>query len=347
MCCVLKVEEMVRGSAAVALPQPFVERSIFVEMNERGSLSHVDKAELIKWLDALRVIQSRAHSLIDGVELARKSTHPDAVWLCARVASRGLSELANALADEEPDARTLFFRARLVGSAAECVDAMRKVAEMGYAHAQAVMAVLETGESEKRAWSELAAAQGSREGLLRLSYFLSKGVGGPMDKERGFAALQQAAELEEREAMHLLYRDFRHPKNLRYRSLCRAAALGCDWAVKEVVNFVLPSVKKRVLDGQPLLQLGAALKGGIDGANSRVLGASVAEPVIGTALQCVALYEGWMQQVRAAIDLWTVVARRAGLVKDVRLFVARGLWSERAAWMTPWTKLEKEGCVLC
>jgi hypothetical protein len=321
------------------------------KMNERGSLSQVDKAELIKWWDALRVIQSRAHSLIDGIQLAQKSKHPDALWLCSLVGSRGLSELASALADEEPDARTLFFRARFEGSAAGYVDAMRKVARMGYAHAQALMAALETGDPEKRAWAELAAAQGSsRDGLLRLSYLLSKGIGGPMDKKRGFAALQQAVELWDREAMRMLWSDHRNPENPRYHSLCRAAALGWGWAINVVVNCVLPSVKKRVLEGQPLLELGAALKGRIDALNNRVLGTSVAKPMIGTALQCVALYDGWMQQVRAAIDLWTVVARRAGLVKDVRVLVAQGLWCERNAWMSPWTKLESAdgpGCVMC
>jgi hypothetical protein len=331
-----------------------VEQRAIVKMNQRAS-SAGDKAELIKWWDAVDILRSRMHGLIEGVELARLSQHPDAVWLCSVAASRGTGRLREALEDEERDGRTLFFLSRFESGS----DMVKKAAELGYAPAEALMALLEKEAPSGLAWAEAAAAQNDRNGLARLGEFLTKGAWGRMEKERGRAALQLAAELGQREAMLALWKDEAYPTNLRYRWLCRAASCGSHWASLEVVSVALPAVERGELVGPPLLELGGMLAGRLDSSDTQILGLRDPGTSIRTALQCMALYHGWVREVRAAIRTWTGVARRAGVVKDVRVLVARRLWEERDAWMAAWSSLVKlspsnrkpeqsvVGCVVC
>jgi hypothetical protein len=178
---------------------------------ECGLCVRGDKAELIKWWDAVDILRSRVHGLIEGVELARKSQHPDAVWICSVAASRGIGKLRESLADEKPDGRTLFFLSRFeVGS-----DMLKEAAELGYAPAQALMALLEKEEPSGLAWAEKSVAQLDRNGLARLGEFLTKGVWGRVEKERGRAALLLAAELGQREAMLALWKEDAYPAGRR------------------------------------------------------------------------------------------------------------------------------------
>jgi TPR repeat protein len=166
---------------------------------------------------------------------------------------------------------------------------LKEAAELGYAPAQALMALLEKEEPSGLAWAEKSVAQLDRNGLARLGEFLTKGVWGRVEKERGRAALLLAAELGQREAMLALWKEDAYPASVRYRWLCRAASMGSHWASVEVVNVTLPAVERGELVGPTLLELGAMLKGRLDSSDTQILGMRDSGSSIRTALQCIAL----------------------------------------------------------
>jgi hypothetical protein len=53
----------------------------------------------------------------------------------------------------------------------------------------------------------------------------------------------------------------------------------------------------------------------------------------------IALYDAMAERARAAMGCWSVIGRRVGLVKDVRVTIAKLLWEE--AWR--WSEDKKEG----
>ncbi len=50
------------------------------------------------------------------------------------------------------------------------------------------------------------------------------------------------------------------------------------------------------------------------------------------AQACVKLHDEWCERAMVAIECWIGVARQLGVVKDLRLLIARMLWKERALW---------------
>jgi hypothetical protein len=89
-----------------------------------------------------------------------------------------------------------------------------------------------------------------------------------------------------------------------------------------------------------LLELGSALDGHINVARTRIMDQLMTPSLIVAAQQCFALYTECVQRARAAIHCWISIARRAGVIKDVRQMIARALWADRKAWAPAWIPLE-------
>ncbi len=154
----------------------------------------MDKTELIKWADVLDVISSR---LNEGLLMARRCYHPDALWLCTLFpdASAPVREdqVLAVMKVQSENPRALFIRYQIRRDTV----VLGCAAELAYAPAQAAWARICYNE-ERFAWAEKAAAQGSRLGLFLLGQFLWNGTSCEMDHDRAVRLWKEAAELGDR-----------------------------------------------------------------------------------------------------------------------------------------------------
>ncbi len=107
----------------------------------RGAVD--DKAELIKWWDAIDIIcgcNGAFQDLAKGLHMARECTHEDARWLCALfpadesvLSGEVMRQVLSALGD---DRRTHFF----FGPLGSYFESLWRSAQLGYAPAQAQLA---------------------------------------------------------------------------------------------------------------------------------------------------------------------------------------------------------------
>ncbi len=162
-----------------------------------------DKAELIKWWDALYVA---LEDFPRGLHMARKCQHPDAQWLCAlfpvgydeefndvelEVSMR--EEVVAVLEAEGDDPRSLFLL--VFNCHCDGMVKLQKAAELGYAPAQAELSFMAVDVAEMLAWAEKAVAQGDRVGMTRLGECLLKDLSCEENKVRAVELLKEAAQL--------------------------------------------------------------------------------------------------------------------------------------------------------
>ncbi len=160
--------------------------------------SAIDKAEQIKWDDALDSIVAQCQvSGPDFPKAARlliECRHPDAQWLRSLFPVGGpvtTRTVLRAMEAQGDDPRALFIRCHLIdyNDYEQHEELMRRAAELGYPRAQVARGrrVMEPGSqrydlAQRFAWTEKAAAQGDRLGLQSLGHLLWHGVGCMQDR---------------------------------------------------------------------------------------------------------------------------------------------------------------------
>ncbi len=303
---------------------------------------------LMQWWDALEVLRGSrevGRNVEKGLRMARECSHPDAKWLCS-LFSPGASEpvlVADVWrvmeAQGEDDPRALHVLAGLFSNphySRERIRLLRRAAELGYAPAQAELSFCCPQEEELK-WAKAAAAQGDRAGLAQLAWCLEKRRGCESDAAKVDALFLEAAELGDVGAMFAagLYA-FSECQWERYLWWGRAAARGCSRVLQD---FHLGA--KRQLkwyeagggSGRVIFELGAAYRGHVDVRGLVVFGERISKKKRAEVAQrCVDLHERWCRLARAAIECWLLVAARLGVVKDIRLLLARSLWESRSDW---------------
>ena len=77
--------------------------------------------------------------------------------------------------------------------------------------------------------------------------------------------------------------------------------------------------------------IGRALKGNICVEKKEIFGKPYFNfsSLIGPANQAVSFYESFAKCARLAVDTWTMVAFRFGVVKDIRRLVSKLIWDAR------------------
>jgi hypothetical protein len=83
-----------------------------------------------------------------------------------------------------------------------------------------------------------------------------------------------------------------------------------------------------------LFELGAAFKGHVKATLGEMFGRGADKPVLRQAQQCIELYDSSFSSAKAVIDCWLAVSRRHGVVKDIRLMIARLVWKEPWVWIS-------------
>jgi hypothetical protein len=216
-------------------------------MNKEEGL---EKAELIKWWDALRVVLSGAAAeepIEEGLQLARECQHPDAQWLASLFPSTGQittrAEMVRVLEAHGEDPRASYIFAGLTAVPGD-VEPMRRVAEMGYAPAQARYAADMDG-NEQYVWSRKAALQNDRLGLFLLGKCFAMGVGGCVqDVGASIVLFHEAARCGHMEAQELVGEAvYRESDWQRYHWWHQAALRGSYDGTRGLLEAAEPQLK--------------------------------------------------------------------------------------------------------
>jgi hypothetical protein len=209
---------------------------------------------------------------------------------------------------------------------------LERAAEMGYAPAQAEMFSMCTGHAQL-VWAEKAASQLNRLGLAHLGFCLWRGLCCTQNVEKGIELLRVAAALEEPRAMFRL-------GELAYGELDwerwywwgRASLRQSDgYKFCNGILGLLGSFEKGE-HGRILHTATSALRQSLGVAETVVFGCSYAEEVIERLFRVVKLHDVMLERARRALCCWSVVAMRLGVVRDIRIKIAKMAWEEVWLW---------------
>jgi hypothetical protein len=303
----------------------------------RGSVA-VERAEEIKWWNALDLIkESSGYSdkLNPGIQLARECRHPDAQWLVSLLPA-GVEVtsacLRNVLMGQTQDARAL----HLLFATGSAFGGLRRAAEMGYAPAQALLAksVVPILVEDAFSFAEKASSQGHRDGHMLLGQCYLSGRGCAKDRLRAIALFKEAAELDQEVAQGfygtLVYGELDWE---RYYWWGRASVKGhkLQLYVDAILQLLLPQFEKNAC-GRKLHTVAPVIRAHMNVAKCRVFEHYVAHATVIDLRRVLALHDAMMHRARQAIACWSMAGRRRGVVKDIRVIIAKKLWEEAWQW---------------
>jgi hypothetical protein len=268
-----------------------------------------------------------------GLELASSCSHPDASWLCELFEgnrSPSSEEARRVFLLNENDPRSLCFAALVINSRQPDRGMLKRAAEAGNALALAWMAKLTDG-SECLKFSEQSTAHGERLGICLLGSCYEYGYGCEKDLPRAKENYLRAADLGDVWAMSRVA--FLSQLNT---SECwvwhgRAARLG--WAFPFFTHFegqVLNLSCGNLKASGAVFAIGEALKGHVDVEKGTIF--SESQRFKGrqdAAVEAVKFFDAQCKATVKAIDAWTIVGIRIGVVKDVRKLISLIVWNAR------------------
>jgi hypothetical protein len=310
-------------------------RSVEME-NESGARPAVEREECIKWanvLDTLGVFPGE-HKQDDavvaaGLSLARACVHRDAQWLVAHfspdevVTRERLKDAMRAEAVSDP--RAMFLardpREGYVG------DQLERAARMGYAPAQAMVSFFT--DKDRLARAVASAEKGDRLGMYQLASCYWRGAVCTKDTAKALELWREAANLGCVYAAYYLGHFAFGPQDWeRFYWWGVAAAPIYGSPVFDAIVSALPSFE----DGENARCL-HAIAPGIRARLALVHVEATSHPGVAKAAQrVVELHSAMTGRAREALACWSVVGRRLGLVKDVRMVVAKMAWEEAWHW---------------
>ncbi len=318
-------------------------RNLRKQKMKRG-VDNKAQADLIKWWDAMDMLLGTEHgrrNFAEGLRMARECEHEDAKWLCRLIPAEKpiltKEEMKHIFVAQGEERRALFFAAMVF------VDdemLLQRSAELDYHPAQAMFAARCQG-CVRVEWAGKAAAQKDRIGLYELGKCYFEGDGCIKNETRALHLLKEAAELGWIPAQFYYGgKGFDESSWERYYWWGRAATSG--WldalfrlgreAVKQVKLFEMGHGTARVV-----FEIGAVSKGKLDSKSSTMFNYSLQElgvdrEQLHAMEQAVLFHDEWCNNAKAAVECWIWTAKQLGVVKDVRILIARRLWEERAVW---------------
>jgi TPR repeat protein len=167
-------------------------------------------------------------------------------------------------------------------------------------------------------------------GWFRLAGCYAAGSGVEESLPKAIAAYKESAELDMVYAMfHYGKLAYEEKEWERYYWWSRALDLG--FAYYEVLPALLGMIPsfERGKCGRILFTVAPALRGAV---GHNVFSQHVVEQEQDRLQRFFALYDAARSRAKAAVDCWSVVARRCGVVKDVRVMIARQVWREAWKW---------------
>jgi hypothetical protein len=304
-----------------------------------------DKAEQIRWWDALDALAERWRGPLDqaawlhGIRTCR---HPDAQWLASLfppgvdVSRKRMEEVM--LEQMKHDSRAGFF-AWLFGESVEVAssyESLVRSAERGYAPAQGRLALL-VGEddAESLKWSMRGAGQNDRNAICRLGVALHNGWGCAVDAAKGEELIRLSAEWEHAGGEYVLgLVAYGEHDWERYMWWLRAAERGINerpFCEVHVMQFLLPTFE-RGENSRILHVVAPVIRKHLDVEKSEVFGCGFTQDKMAMLLRVLELHDQLTGVVRRSVDCFAIVGRRCGLVKDVRVLIGKLLWEEAWRW---------------
>ncbi len=84
--------------------------------------------------------------------------------------------------------------------------------------------------------------------------------------------------------------------------------------------------------GRVLCVMAPAVKRGLDARKKELFGDHIGEKEVAMLQKMLMFYRNLLERARLGIDAWSLVARRLGMAKDMRVAIAKLLWEENWKW---------------
>jgi hypothetical protein len=147
------------------------------------------------------------------------------------------------------------------------------------------------------------------------------------DYAKGLALCQQAARLGEVQCQLRVGLECTEDDPERFVWWKRAMENGL-WTPLTLMVLAAKTADKRVM-----FELGRVCAGKIDSSQCAIFGRTVEPEGWRAMLQAERLYDATCRVATDAIHCWLLVARRVGVVRDIRILIARLAWEQRSGWI--------------
>jgi hypothetical protein len=296
----------------------------------------VDRAEEIKWWDVIDYFR-RSGAVGKFLRMARDSPHPDALWLSSLfpvIANVTTERMREVMLQQAEDPRAMHF-AWLLGSVGP--ELLERSAQAGYAPAQedlsSYLSVAHHDQYDQSfEWAQQSASQRFRGGLSELACCYEQARGCERDDKRAIELYKEAARLGDVRAFGRYgAKAFNELDWERYMWLGRAVAQGTGIGQLCVeVNRLWPRFEKGEL-GRILHTVAPVVRSICVGdLNVNVVSPSVRRS--GMLERVLELHEAMLRRARRAIACWSMAGRRRGIMKDMRVMIAKMAWEEPWRW---------------
>ncbi len=297
----------------------------------------VPLVELFKWLDVRDTLLGLNYKKQDSkaaLALARDCKHHDALWLTSIFEGKDVSTEEDArkvFVSLKDDARALCFAWWLSDDRGRDFALLHRASEMGYAFACSTLSGQVWNEDEEQAFglARLAASKQERDGFYWLGFCFDHGLGREMNGEEAAKGYLIAAELGHVSAGAEYGKLLQDSDAFRWVWLARSALHGDSFQFvysiwNEIELFVSGSG-----NACNMFLMGLALKGNISIGEQEIFGWETKLEWISSANLAVSFYDSQIKSARSAIDTWTLVGMRAGIMKDMRIYVGKMIWDAR------------------
>jgi hypothetical protein len=302
-----------------------------------GVAPAVDRGELIKWYDALEVLAVRGDGEEEfeaGLQMARECQHPDAQWLAAlfpagvAVTQEHMCDVMRAQGDD-PRALLLLWT-RDEDDASD--ERLLRAARMGYAPAQTEVYLVD-GDDDALVWLMRAAAQGYRAALRELALCFLYGWGCAANKPKAVELFKEAAELGSAIAMYR-YGELAFAKLDWERFFWWGCSVSHGVHVNEFVDALqeLLPLFETAQHGRILHTVAPVVRKGLSAQSETLFDNCLRKDELDNLERVLVLHDAMLERARRAIACWSVVGRRCGVAKDVRVLIAKGAWEEVWRW---------------
>jgi hypothetical protein len=308
----------------------FFRQILFLMSRAAVSLSE-DLEQSVAWnkiRDTLLGENCRRQDVRGALALAAVCKHPSAGWLTNLFAGHVVNteeDMREVFLTCRNDARAICFAGVLGGNNVE----IRRAADMGDAFAQSIVGWHTAGE-EGFEWTRKSAAQGERDGFYWLGrcYEDETACKGDVVKAReNYRMASQLGDCEGMKRYAYFFADSDPQKFVFW--LGKAAANGTSYSFCAVMRERVRRFDAGVGFANVVFAIGRALKGHIDRENGLIFGDPENFRCINEAERAFLFYEFQLQSYRRAVDSWTIVGLRNGIVKDIRKMIGKMIWESR------------------
>lgn len=291
--------------------------------------TRMEHEKVRQWFQARDILFGQnyaSRSFAKCLKLASQCDHEEARWLCRIVSCR--NDIQDLLKQPD-DPRAVAFGVLL--SDKKDWSLIRQAAVGGSCLAEGLLAGHCDVGTERIMWAERAAAGGDPRGVHLLAHAMEQ-----VDCERVVLLHKQAAELG---WVHAQFdfglTGFSEDSPERYVWWIKAC-LGSDDFLEDLLDGALAQLGRfdQHGGGKVVFAIGEGIKNEVCLSSRTVFKIAVSKARFTAAVRCVGLYEGWCDQARAAIVVWTLYAKRSIHVinADVRRLIGKMVWNNRDAW---------------